>query len=326
LRPLLDKVATPQDAPALLSLMETSAQRRGCGADAIVARLGDQLRSLNDPEMALRSYSLDPGWGLPMAFVNAAGRVQYLLQTLSDRKQEIALRVAALEMLLRVSHSGPQMGPSSSLPIDTPSLRDFAGEIQSTARSIFNDESENGHLRSLSLQFMAIDQPDTAKVVQKIYGRTASEELRFAIEDLSLEVRDAAYEALNPPGGPIASIILPAPPYSCVKSKGDSLVFLLKYHLREDLADKLESRGAPQMVLTDVRTGQRFLPKVELLPGWNGGRSGDTSFAFALPIDVPPGDYDLRPEWARNGQVFSIGRKQAIAIVDTPSGRRVVAK
>jgi hypothetical protein len=328
LRPLLDKVATPQDAPTLLSLLETSAKRRpGCGADAIVERLGDQLRSLKDPELALRTFAVAPDWRLPIEFVNTAGRVQYLIQTLSDRKQEIALRVAALEILLDVSrfHSGPQIGPSRSLPIDNQWLRDFAGEIQSTAKSIFVEDSENSRLRGMSLQFLAIDQPDTSSEVRKVYGRTASEEVRFAIEDLSLEVGDAAYEALNPPGGPVASLILVPASGGCVKARGDNVAFLMKYR-RKTIVENGGSRGMPQMVLTDVRTQQRFIPKVESLSWSNGGDTGEMWFELTQPIDVPAGEYYLRPEWLRNAQAFSTGHRQAIAIVDTPGGRRVVVR
>lgn len=338
LRPLLDKVATRDDATALMDLLDVRSRgRKGCGSDAIIDRLGDQLRSLNDPEISLKSFSLAPDWRSPIAFVNNGGnrdrdytaaRVKYLLQTLSDAKKNIALRVAAINILLDVSrfHSGAQTGPSKSLPIDNEWLAGSAGEIQSMAKSIFDDESQDDHLRSLCLQFIPLDQPARAADVKQVYSRTRSEELRFAIEEAFLELSDTLYEGLNPPGGPVASVIVVAPERGCVKATGDNIAFVARYHERKDFHDRSGRAGYPRFVLTNVRTNQRFIPKFSQLLGWGGVRNGEMTFEISQPLDLPVGDYTIAPEFSRDGEVISIGHKRMVVIRDTPRGRRLSLK
>ncbi|MGA3042670.1 MAG: hypothetical protein ABSF54_17990 [Bryobacteraceae bacterium] len=337
LRPLLDKAATRDDATALLDLLDArSRDRKGCGSDAVIDRLGEQLRALNDPEIALQSFSLAPDWRAPIAFVNNGGnpdkdytaaRVKYLLRTLSDVTKNASLRVAAMEILLDVSrfHSGPQVGPSRSLPIDNQWLAGAAGDIQSLAESIFDDGKQDDYLRSLCLRFMPIDQPAIAAVVRQVYSRTRSEELRFAIEDSFLEFSDALYEGLNPPGGPIASVIVAAPERGCIKASADNVAFVEKYREREDFHESGEA-GYPRFVLTNLRTGQRFVPKVSQLSGGSSVRSGEMTFEFSQRLDLPVGDYTVAPEFSRNGEVVSTGHKLMVVIGDTPTGRRLSLK
>src|SRR5580658_9053083 len=85
LRRLLDKDPTAQDAPELLNLPNTSTKRRrNCSSDAIIDRLGDQLRSLNDPEIDLRAFSISNDYRAPVAFLKGLdaevteSRVRYL--------------------------------------------------------------------------------------------------------------------------------------------------------------------------------------------------------------------------------------------------------
>jgi hypothetical protein len=261
------------------------------------------------------------------------GRVRYLLQTLSDRKREISLRVAAMEMLLNVNrfHIGSQTDPSKSLPIDW--LGASASQIRATAKSIFDDESEDGQLRSLSLQFMDADSPDILADINSIYRRTPSDQLQFAIEDLFLNISDASYGALNPPGGPIAGIVVVDPPQSCVKSTGDNVAFLVKYHFRADQIDKtgppsigVKGPGMLQIVLTDVRNGRRSTPKVTFLSGSIGSFTGQNWFELTLPIEVAAGQYYLWAEFTHGGQVVSDSRRQIIGITEASDARRVIVK
>jgi hypothetical protein len=205
----------------LLDLLDARSRgRKSCGSDAIIERLVDQLRSLNDPEISLKSFSLAPDWRSPFAFVynggvrdedSAGARVKYLLRTLSDGKKRVSLRVAAIEMLLNVSRlrSGPQTGASKSLPIDNERLAGSAGEILSAAESIFDDESQDDRLRSLCLQFIPLDRSAMAADIKQVYSRTRSEELRFAIEESFLEAGDAFYEGLNPAGARLRASLSP---------------------------------------------------------------------------------------------------------------------
>lgn len=337
LRPLLEKAATRQDAPALMNLLDTrSKNRKSCNPDAILDRLNDQLRSLEDPEISLKSFALAPDWRSPIAFVNhngnrdkdyTAARVKYLLQTLSDKKKSVSLRVAALEILLNVSkfHGGPHAGPSQALPIDNEWLADSASEIQSTAKTIFDDESEDGHLRSLCLQFIPLDQPLMVAHAKQIYSKTRSEELRFAIEDLFLKLGDAFYEDLKPPGGPIASVVLIAPERGCVKATGDNIAFIETYRERNDF-DQLGGVGHQRFVMTNLRTNQRFTPKFNTLSEWRSARNSEMAFEFSQLLDIPVGNYTIAPEFSRNDQVFSTGHTLAVTIRDTPTGKRLSLK
>ena len=333
LRPLLDKTATRDDATALMDLLDARSKgRKGCGSDAIIDRLGEQLRSLNDPEIALKSFSIAPDWRSPIAFVNngnrgsdyTAPRVKYLLQTLSDARKNVALRIAAVETLLDVSrfHSSPQTGPSKSLPVDNEWLAGSAGQIQSIAKAIFDDEKQDEHLRSLCLGFIPFDQPALADDVKQVYSFTRSEELRFAIEDALLEFSDAFYEGLNPPGGPIASVIVAAPERGCVKATGDNIAFVERYRERKDFNES-GGAGYPQFVLTNPLTNQRFVPNFKQLSGWGSVRNGEITFELSQPLDLPVGDYTLAPEFSRNGKVVSTGHKLMVVISASATGSRL---
>jgi len=108
IRPLLDKTAGPADVPALIALLGAKSKaRKACGlqmADALVERLGYQLRSLNDAETSLRSYSLAADWRSALDFVRPAGwdtdknippvRVKHLLETLSEPRKDLICRYA----------------------------------------------------------------------------------------------------------------------------------------------------------------------------------------------------------------------------------------
>jgi len=342
MRQLLDKVATPDDAKALFELLnERSRAHKTCGVemgDAILEHLGAQLRSLNDPEIALRSYSLAADWKAPMEFVRHANgrrdtdftgtRVKYLIRTLSDTKQEIALRVASADILLDLSRRGSsiQDGPYKALPFNNEWLSPSASEILAAARSVFDDASQDSHLRGLCLRLLPLDQPDVAADVRRVYAVTPSEELRFAIEESSLNISDALYESLNPAGGPIASFVGAAPERGCVVANADNAAFLLKFQQRQDSVEQLGRPPNPQFVISSLRTGQSFTPKVSFLRRSSGEFAGQTGFELSQPLDLPVGDYSMVPEFSRDGKVFSVGHGLVVTITDTPRGKKLALK
>jgi hypothetical protein len=172
---------------------------------------------------------------------------------------------------------------------------------------------------------MDVERTDILADVKKVYGRTVSEELRYSVEDLLLDIGDSTYAELNSAGGPVASIVIAAPAQSCIKPNGDNVAFVVKYHLQKEFNAR---SGWPEthIVLTDMRTGQRFTPRFTILSGWSTTVTSEKWFELTLPIDVPAGEYYVRAEFGRNGQVVSTSRRQAIAIADTRSGRRVVVR
>ncbi len=337
LRPLLEKVAARDDAPALMNFLDARSRSGNvCGLDAIVDRLTDQLRSLKDPAIALASYSIlrdlntfrlfvkpNPGANIP-----GDTGVHYLVRTLADSSETLALRTAAAEILLDLSRywTESQTEPSGPNPAFNNWLRGSVDEIRPTAQAIFDDESQDELLRSLCLGLMPLDQAASIADVRRVYARTQSEQLRFAIEEAFLNRDDVFYQDLNPSGGPIVSIVAAARTNDCIKSTEDHVVFVEKHHLRTDLHDPSTALGIPRFVLTNLQTGQRFLPKINQLLGWRTMQQGEMRFEFNRPLDLPAGDCTITPEYTRNGEVISAGHPLRIVISDTPTGKKLSLK
>ena len=341
LRPLLDKTATQADAPPLLGLLRARVtDRMGCFLsyyDPIAGRIAEQIRSLNDPELMLRLHRDFPvdirfvtqqGVGRDPTFT--ASRVKYLLGTLGDAKKDLTLRTAAIEILIGVSkfHSGAQTGPSRALPIDNEWLAGSAREIGATAKAVFDDNSQSGHLRALCLQFLALDQAAILDDIKRVYRLTQSAELRFAIERSLLEINDSLYQSLNPPGGPIASIVMVAPAGGCVTAAASEVVFLASTYERQDYHDRQETAVRMQYVMTNSQSRQRFafgLAEIHLRSGWGSVRESQSWFELAKPADFPTGEYTLGLEYELGGDIFSAGYTVKVKIADGTAGKTVSA-
>ncbi len=227
-RPLLDKDATMDDAPLLLKAISERWQVLGScirlSPDAILARLYTQVRFLQDAALTLTADTLSPTGNGSVEFVTrgnggrdpefTAGRVEYLIRTVADRHAELRRRLTAIRILLNISsfHSGPQTGPSKPLPIDNEWVSPEAGEIQASAAKVFRDEHENFDLRSLSLQFLPLDDPSILRLVKRVYTRTHSEKVRFAIESALLHASDERFAGFMDPDTSMVSIVTFPPP------------------------------------------------------------------------------------------------------------------
>lgn len=332
IRALLDKTVERGDASALVSLLDARFHSGGRGSDAIAERATQQVRSLNDPELLLRIYPIAADTSFALDFIQptsgesdkpfTSARVKYLLRTLADPKRGRPLRVAAVEILLQLSrfHSGRQTGPSKTLPIDNEWLADSAAEIQSAARAIFDAEPEDGHLRSLCLQFLNLGAPEVVAGVHRVYVRTQSQELRFAIEEAFLEIGDALYQSLEPPGGPVASRVAPAAETRWQKPGAGKIRFAAEYYVRQDFWQRsLEARR--YFVLTNSQTGQRTV--FETNQSWNGGRNGEDWIELSQRSELAVGNYVLAFEYSDDGKILSSGYKLGLAVRDTPAGRRL---
>jgi hypothetical protein len=205
-------------------------------------------------------------------------------------------------------------------------LAGSAGELLSAAMTVFNDESQDGHLRGLCLRLLPLDQLEIVAGARAVYAHTWSEELRFAIEDSFHEISDTLYESLNPSSGPIASFVVVAPERSCVAASAVNVAFLLKYHDRKNVQDRWgASFGLLWFVMTNLRTGQRLTPKISYL-AWRAERDGEVDFEVGQPVNTLAGGYSIGPEYRSNGEVCSIGRKLVVEIRDTPEGRKLSVK
>jgi len=332
IRALLDKTVERGDASELVSLLDAriNSGASGRGSDAISERATQQVRSLNDPELLLRIYPIAADAFFAVNFIQpssgesdkafTAARVKYLLLTLADAKRDKPLRVAAVEILLQLSrfHSGRQTGPGKTLPIDNEWLADSAAEIQSVARAIFDAEPEDGHLRSLCLQFLNLGAPEVVAGVRRVYARTQSQELRFAIEEASLEIGDALYQNLEPPGGPVASHVALAAKTRWQKAGAGKIRFAAEYYVRRDFWER-SLRARRYFVLTNLQTGQRTV--FETNQSWNGGRNGEDWIELNQRSDLAVGNYSLAFEYSDDGKILSSGYKLRLAVGDTPAGK-----
>jgi hypothetical protein len=344
-RALLDKTATREDAPALLTLLDrSSGSQKNCGlrmAAAITERAAEQIRSLNDPELLLQAHVVAgdaDSWSAAVGFINSAtgnederkkfavARGQFLIHILSDRSKDLPVRVAAIRMLLIVSAwTHPAGGVAKVLPIDALALASSADELRAAARKIFDDESENGNLRGLCLEFL-LDQAGILDRTRWVYAHTRAAALRFLIEEMFLVQSDAVYETLHSPDGAVASIVGPAVFCGCMSNEFSGAVFLAEWRERRDLhaefatvASDIERRP----VLMNLNTRQRFVMTDYDDLGYSSGSDGSGWWQFRLSHleSIPAGRYSIAVEYISKGRSLSSGYKATIAIRDTPEGK-----
>jgi len=320
-RSLLEKSASPGDFPALLHLIDPT-NDDDCSlslSSVIEQRALQNIRSLQDPGLYLRALSM-AGPYAPTSHATEFifpengntdkefrdARIKFLLAVLTNKKFDPAQRIASVEMLINLSkfQTGPHSGPSQVLPIDNEWLGKFASKIQSTAKSIFDDSSQNPRLRGLALEFLDLDQPKVLADVKRIYAKTASArsvfeqtklgDLRFAIEKSFLRHSDAMYASLNPPGGPVTSRIRPLPESVCASKLHKGFGFLLEFQTRTDYPGRGAGFPAAHAILTNLKSGARFeLEKITGLGGWYSMTDGQFNFEPDTLANIPAGDYSL---------------------------------
>ena len=349
IRTFLDQPTTAGDVPALMKLL-TSRPRfpETCEVatpDAMASQIVEKIRSLNDPELLLRIWHLDGGALSAVPFVQGAGtgdksatvaRVKVLIQTLSDGKRDVSLRIASLQILLNLSafHSGPHSGPSSVLPIDNDWLASSADEIVATGKTIFNNPTEDADLRALSLRFLELNNPNNIADIRRVYAQTHSPELQFAIEQAFLEVSDELYQSLQPFSGPVASIIQFAPERGCVQPPDNRIAFLTRFYSTRVFNGKGSVVTAGRIVLKNTKSGQRFEVKnVRSMGGHYGSLDGVLLFRLDQLSDFPAGVYTLGMEYAHQfnhlpsvgdvDEVPSVGHTITVTVIDSPGGKRL---
>jgi hypothetical protein len=353
IRTFLDQPTRPAEVPALLKLL-TSRPRfpETCGVgmnDAIASHIVEKIRSLNDPKLLLRIWHLNGGVLSAVPFVQGAGnadesataaRVKFLIQTLGDRKRDVSLRIASLQILsnLAVFHSVSQSGPSGVLPrvlpIDDPWLASSADEIVATAKSIFNNSSEGADLRALSLRFLDLNDPNNVADIQRVHRETHSPELQFAIEQAFLDLSDELYQSLHPLSGPVASIIQLAPEHGCAQPPDNQITFVIRFYSTRAFNDRGAVVVTGRIVLKNAKSGQSFeLKNVRSMGGHYGSLDGVLLFRLDQLSDLPAGVYTLGMEYAHQfnhlpsvgdgDEVPSVGHTIAVAITDSPNGKRL---
>ncbi|HEV2297402.1 MAG TPA: hypothetical protein VGR72_02665 [Candidatus Acidoferrales bacterium] len=345
IRTFLDQPTRVADVPALTKLLasrprfpETCTVER---YDAIASDIVQKIRSLNDPELSLRVWHLDRG-AVPFPVAQESGstnkgatiaRVKFLIQTMGDRKRDAPLRIASLQILLNLSsfHSGPHSGPYKPLPIDNDWLASSADEIVTTGKAILDNPGEDPDLRALSLQFLDLNDPTNVADIRRVYWKTHSPELRFAIEQAFLEVSDELYQSLHPSSGPVASIIELAPEGGCAQPPDNQITFVIRFYSTRAFNDRGAVVITGRIVLKNIKSGQRFeLKNVRSMGGHYGSSDGVLLFRLDQLSEFPAGVYTLGMEYAHQFNVLyspikddvpSIGHTITIAISDSPIGK-----
>jgi hypothetical protein len=326
-RSLLEQTAMRKDVPALMHLIDlTSSSQVDCElrlANAIHERALQQLHSLQDPDLLLQAYvdaASSGDTGNAIKFIQpsysstdskfADERVRYLVQTLSERKQNHAVRAAAVQILLNLGafHSGPHTGSSRVLPIDeTNWLKPYASDIQSKSRMIFDDTSESAHLRSLCLEFLSLEDAAIVADVKRVYEETSSAELRFAIEKIFLAESDELYQGLHASSGPVAARLSLMPECGCWMKAHNGTPFVIEYRERKDFSKEGQSIF-PNAVLTDPKSHNHIV--LQNVTNFGSSRSevdGWVWFSWAPSSEIPAGKYLLTVEFARKDEILSTG-------------------
>lgn len=352
-RDFLSQPTRADDVPALVKLLvgrprvpETCAVGMN---DAIASDVVEKIRSLKDPELLLKIWHLDGTVVSAPAFVQGssfnvdadksftAARVRFLIQTLADRKKDVSLRIASLQILLNLSafHIGPQSGPSRSLPIDNDWLASSADEVLATAKAIFNSPPENADLRALSLGFLDLNNRDNVADVHRVYGQTHSPGLQYAIERAFLEVSDALYQTLHAADGPVASIIQPAPEHGCIQPPDNQIVFVTHFYSTRAFNSEGAVVSAGHVVLRNLKTARRIdlknpaqsfdHPNLRFMGGYWSTLDGVLVFALDQLSDFSAGTYTLGMEYRHEmaKEVQSVGHTTTVTIVDTPNGKHL---
>jgi hypothetical protein len=346
IRAILNQPATAAETSTLVKLLADRPRiPETCqvGIDAIASDISAKIRSLNDPELLLSTWHLDGGGPSTVPFVQPGGnrekdftatRVNYLIETLSNRKKDLSLRLASLEILLELScfHSGAQVGPSRPLPIDNEWLAPSADQIIARSKAIFDNPAEDSQLRALSLGFLDLENPHNVVDIRRVYKKTRSPELQFAIEHAFLDVSDELYQSLHPSSGPVANIIQLAPEHGCAQPPDNQITFIIRFYSTRAFNARGSVVIAGRIVLKNIKSGQSSeLKNVESVGGHYGSLDGVLLFRLNQLSDIPAGVYTLGMEYAHQfnhlpslgdvDDVPSVGHTITITITDSSSGK-----
>jgi len=347
-RRLLARQAGPEDVPSLLGLLDqTSDNTKDCDlrlARAITERAMEQIRAQNDPALLLKAHIIAgdaDSWQASAEFINSAGddisengefavsRAQFLIGVLSDPTKDIASRLAATELLLMISAwNHPYSGVAKVLPLDAKPIAGSADRLRSLAKAIFENDSEDGNLRGLSLEFL-LDQPGILDEARKIYRQTGSSTLRFMIEELFLAHADSEYDTLHSPSGPVASIVGHVETCGCVAQSATSPLFVAEFFWRKNV----QFGGTPgtvvrrTLLLTKTDTGQQFWLEHYDEAGYSIS-AGSSWIRFTLNHldNIPAGDYFLALQSRDGEKIVSTGYSTRVTIRETPQGKRATAE
>jgi len=345
IRALLVQPIKVSDVPVLMKLL-TSRPRspETCTVgmnDVIALDIAPKISSLNDPNLLLRIWSavvfLQPSdLALNPDRSARVTRVKFLLQALRDRKIDASLRITSLQILSKLSnfYLSIRSGPSPVPPSDYDWLASSADKIVATAKAIFKNRAEDPGLRALSLRFLHLDNPHDVAEIRRVYSRTRSPELQFAIEQAFLEVSDELYQSLHPSSGPVASIIQLAPDNGCVQPPDNQITFRARFYSTRVFNDKGSVVTAGRIVLKNIRSGQSYVLKnVRSMGGYWSILDGVLVFALQGLSDFSAGTYTLGMEYAHQfnhlpsagevEEVPSVGHTVTIAITDSSNGKHL---
>jgi hypothetical protein len=332
-----DGAVTLADVPFLVHLADaTSPDREDCDWRTIYSiqeRAMERIQSLGDPEALLRADAVatsglddgDPGF----SFVSNGNlgdkqfrldRVNYLIAMLANKRADLTLRLEAATLLsgiVDVERYNPKH-PPRPLRLDSPELAGSATKLQSTANNVVDDDSDNGQVRAAALQFLSLDDDVVTSDLMRVYARTHSDRLRYAIEVAFLNHKQEQYASLHSPGGPIASLVSTQSHWGCDEPREKPLPFTATY--REAVPTTGYRFLTPAAVLTNLRTKQQVVVEKKEWRWKPYGDSGSYDFDVSLPPGLRPGNYSLALEFSGGNSVVGLGNGMLVAVHRTSDG------
>jgi hypothetical protein len=237
------------------------------------------------------------------------------------------MRIAALKLLLQISsYSHPHGGFATPLPMDGPALLPVADRLRKASLSIFEDESEDSQLRALALRFLPIDQPEAATPseplasIRRVYARTHSDRVKYAVEDAFLTVSNDRYDSLHSAAGPVAGITFRASVWGCMKVARGGILVQSKYHELKGLPDRLSVQDT--LVLTNVSTRERtVIQNARFISRMVTESYGESTLEVLPPPGLMPGVYSLGTEYRAHERLLSTGYPFTVTVARSAAGQ-----
>lgn len=334
----LDQPTTPADISFLLHLVDVASQDASdCDlrlAPAIAQRAMEKIRALHDPEVLLRAVTLAAN--TPAAEVNfieeesgndnrafTQARVAWILERVADKQALVAERRTAASLLISLSgwSDGKDQGVHNRF------LNSEVDPILALSKRIFDDSTEDPQLRGLCLHFLDLKLPANVADVRRVYRKTHSDELRFAIEKALANESADLFASLYPPGGPVASRVFVPPLCGCAQPESGKLQIREEYDLPQARVEAMRHNNVDiegaRPVMISAKTGVATkIDGLAIVGGWSGYNDGQFEYSLPEATPLPPGRYRIALQMPEDGHMRT-GYGIAVTVRATAAGNQI---